>query len=130
MKELIHLDRDAELWGGSKLTQRLISILQELVTSLKGKKLTSFFYSDYSLFKRNSLDVDCSNAAAIIQILVDRLFKKLPEYDFEDCLKKIARDLTIICRKKKLTILFCTVDWAIPPLVMIYLAILQRAIEK
>ena len=74
---------------------------------LKGKKLTSFFYSDYSLFKRNSLDVDFSNAAAIIQILVDLLesFKKLPEpeYNFEDWLKKIARDLTIICRKKKLT---------------------------
>ena len=103
MEELIHLDRDAESWGGSKLTQRLIRILQDLVRRLKGKKLTSFFYSDYSLFKRNSLDVDCSNAAAIIQILVDRLFKKLPEYNFEDCLKKIARDLTIICRKKKLT---------------------------
>ena len=31
MEELIHLDRDAELWGGSKLTQRLIGILQDLV---------------------------------------------------------------------------------------------------
>ena len=93
MEELIHLDRDAELWGGSKLTQRLISILQDLVRRLNGKKLTSFFYSDYSLFKGNSLVVDFSNAAAIIQILVDRLFKKLPEYDFEDCLKKIARDV-------------------------------------
>ena len=93
MEELIHLDRDAELWGGSKLTQRLIRILQDLVRRLNGKKLASFFYSDYSLFKRNSLDVDFSNAAAIIQIVVARLFKKLPEYDFEDCLKKIARDV-------------------------------------
>ena len=93
MEELIHLDRDAELWGGRNLTQRLISILQDLVRRLNGKKLTSFFYSDYSLFKGNSLDVDFLNAAAIIQILVDRLFKKLPEYDFEDCLKKIARDV-------------------------------------
>ena len=108
MEELIHLDRDAELWGGSKLTQSLISILQDLVRRLNGKKLTSFFYSDYSLFKGNSLDVDFSNAVAIIQILVDRLFKKLPEYDFEDCLKKIALDLTIICRKKKsTTFLYC-----------------------
>ena len=89
MEELIHLDRDAELWGGSKLTQRLISILQDLVRRLKGKKLTSFFYSDYSLFKTNSLDVDFSNAAAIIQILVDRLFKKLPEYV---CLKRLLKE--------------------------------------
>ena len=98
---------DAELWTGSNLTQRLISILQDLVRRLKGKKLTSFFYSDYSLFKKDSLDVDFSNAAAIIQILVDRLvsFKNLPEpeYKFEDCLKKIAQDLTIVSRKKKLT---------------------------
>ena len=79
MEELIHLDRDAELRSGSKLTQPLISILQDLVRRLKGKKLTSFFYSDYSLFKRNSLEVDFSNAAAIIQIYVDRLFKKLPD---------------------------------------------------
>ena len=51
--------------------------------------------------------MDFSNAAAIIQILVDRLvsFKNLPEpeYKFEDCLKKIAQDLTIVSRKKKLT---------------------------
>ena len=79
MEKLIHLDRDAELRSGSKLTQRLISILQDLVRRLKGKKLTGFFYSDYSLFKRNSLDVDFSNAAAVIQIYVDRLFKKLPD---------------------------------------------------
>ena len=96
----------AKLWTGSNLTQRLISILQELVRCLKCKKLTSFFYSDYSLFKKDSLDVDFSNAAAIIQILVDRLlsFKNLsvPEYKFEDCLEKIAQDLTIVCRKKKL----------------------------
>ena len=98
---------NAKLWTGSNLTQRLISILQELVRCLKCKKLTSFFYSDYSLFKKDSLDVDFSNAAAIIQILVDRLvsFKNLPEpeYKFEDCLKKIAQDLTIVSRKKKLT---------------------------
>ena len=98
---------NAKLWSGSNLTQRLISILQELVRCLKCKKLTSFFYSDYSLFKKDSLDVDFSNAAAIIQILVDRLesFKKLPKYKFEDCLKKIAQDLTIVSRKKKLTTL-------------------------
>ena len=96
---------DAKLWTGSNLTQRLISILQELVRCLKCKKLTSFFYSDYSLFKKDSLDVHFSNAAAIFQILVDRLdsFKNLPEYKFEDCLKMIAQDLTIVCRKKKLT---------------------------
>ena len=96
---------DAELWSGSNLTQRLISILQDLVRRLKGKKLTSFFYSDYSLFKKDSLDVDFSNAAAIIQILVDRLvsFKKLPEYKIEDCLDKITQDSTIVSRKKKLT---------------------------
>ena len=96
---------DAELWTGSNLTQRLISILQDLVRRLKGKKLTSFFYSDYSLFKKDSLDVDFSNAAAIIQILVDRLvsFKKLPEYKIEDCLDKITQDSTIVSRKKKLT---------------------------
>ena len=83
---------DAELWTGSNLTQRLISILQNLVRRLKGKKLTSFFYSDYSLFKKDSRDVDFSNAVAIIQILVDRLvsFKNVPEYKFEECLKKIA----------------------------------------
>ena len=103
---------NAELWTGSNLTQRLISILQDLVGCLKGKKLASFFYSDYNLFKKNSLDVDFSNAAAIIQILVDRLlsFKNLPvpEYKFEDCLEKIAQDLTIVCRKKKLiTFLSC-----------------------
>ena len=103
---------NAELWTGSNLTQRLISILQDLVGRLKGKKLASFFYSDYNLFKKNSLDVDFSNAAAIIQILVDRLlsFKNLPvpEYKFEDCLEKIAQDLTIVCRKKKLiTFLSC-----------------------
>ena len=103
---------NAELWTGSNLTQRLISILQDLVGCLKGKKLTSFFYSDYNLFKKNSLDVDFSNAAAVIQILVDRLlsFKNLPvpEYKFEDCLEKIAQDLTIVCRKKKLiTFLSC-----------------------
>ena len=97
---------NAELWTGSNRTQRLINILQDLVRRLKGKKLASFFYSDYNLFKKNSLDVDFSNAAAIIQILVDRLlsFKNLsvPEYKFEDCLEKIAQDLTIVCRKKKL----------------------------
>ena len=103
---------NAELWTGSNLTQRLISILQDLVVRLKGKKLASFFYSDYNLFKKNSLDVYFSNAAAIIQILVDRLlsFKNLPvpEYKFEDCLEKIAQDLTIVCRKKKLiTFLSC-----------------------
>ena len=64
---------DAKLWTGSNLTQRLISILQELVRCLKCKKLTSFFYSDYSLFKKDSLDVHFSNAAAIFQKLVDRL---------------------------------------------------------
>ena len=96
---------DAELWTGSNLTQRLISILQDLVRRLKGKKLTSFFYSDYSLFKKDSLDEDFSNAAAIIQILVDRLvsFKKLPEYKIEDCLDKITQDSTVVSRKKKLT---------------------------
>ena len=96
---------NAKLWTGSNLTQRLVSILQELVRRLKGKKLTSFFYSDYNLFKKDSLDVHFSNAAAIIQILVDRLesFKNLPEYKFEDCLKEIAQDLTIVSRKKKLT---------------------------
>ena len=96
---------DAELWTGSNLTQRLISILQDLVRRLKGKKLTSFFYSDYSLFKKDSFDVDFSNAAAIIQILVDRLvsFKKLPEYKIEDCLDKITQDSTVVSRKKKLT---------------------------
>ena len=96
---------DAKLWTGSNLTQRLISILQELVRCLKCKKLTSFFYSDYSLFKKDSLDVDFSNAAAIIQILVDRLvsFKKLPEYKIEDCLDKITQDSTVVSRKKKLT---------------------------
>ena len=96
---------DAELWTGSNLTQRLISILQDLVRRLKGKKLTSFFYSDYSLFEKDSLDVDFSNAAAIIQILVDRLvsFKKLPEYKIEDCLDKITQDSTVVSRKKKLT---------------------------
>ena len=96
---------NAKLWTGSNLSQRLISILQELVRRLKGKKLTSFFYSDYSLFQKDSLDVHFSNAAAIIQILVDRLesFKNLPEYKFEDCLKEIAQDLTIVSRKKKLT---------------------------
>ena len=96
---------DAELWSGSNLTQRLISVLRDLVRRLKGKKLTSFFYSDYSLFKKDSLDVDFSNAAAIIQILVDRLvsFKKLPEYKIEDCLDKIIQDSTIVSRKKKLT---------------------------
>ena len=99
---------DAELWTGSNLTQRLISILQDLVRRLKGKKLTSFFYSDYSLFKKDSLDVDFSNAAAIIQILVDRLvsFKKLPEYKIEDCLDKITQDSTVVSRKKKLTKFF------------------------
>ena len=96
---------NAKLWTGSNLTQRLISILQELVRCLKCKKLTSFFYSDYSLFKKDSLDVDFSNAAAIIQILVDRLvsFKKLPEYKIEDCLDKITQDSTVVSRKKKLT---------------------------
>ena len=103
---------NAKLWTGSNLTQRLVSILQELVRRLKGKKLTSFFYSDYNLFKKDSLDVHFSNAAAIIQILVDRLesFKNLPEpeYKFKDCLEKIAQDLTIVCRKKKLiTFLSC-----------------------
>ena len=103
---------NAELWTGSNLTQRLINILQDLVGRLKGKKLASFFYSDYNLFKKNSLDVDFSNAAAIIQILVDRLlsFKNLPvpEYKFEDCLVEIAQDLTIVCRKKRLiTFLSC-----------------------
>ena len=103
---------NAQLWTGSNLTQRLINILQDLVGRLKGKKLASFFYSDYNLFKKNSLDVDFSNAAAIIQILVDRLlsFKNLPvpEYKFEDCLVEIAQDLTIVCRKKKLiTFLSC-----------------------
>ena len=103
---------NAKLWTGSNLTQRLVSILQELVRRLKGKKLTSFFYSDYNLFKKDSLDVHFSNAAAIIQILVDRLesFKTLPEpeYKFKDCLEKIAQDLTIVCRKKKLiTFLSC-----------------------
>ena len=96
---------DAELWTGSNLTQRLISILQDLVRRLKGKKLTSFFYSDYSLFKKDSRDVDFSNAVAIIQILVDRLvsFKNVPEYKFEECLKKIAQDSVIVRRKEKLT---------------------------
>ena len=49
--------------------------------------------------------MDFSNAAAIIQILVDRLvsFKKLPEYKIEDCLEKITQDSAIVCRKKKLT---------------------------
>ena len=96
---------DAKLWTGSNLTQRLISILQELVRRLKGKKLASFFYSDYSLFKKDSLDVHFSNAVAIIQILVDRLlsFKNVPEYKFEECLKKIAQDSVIVRRKEKLT---------------------------
>ena len=72
---------------------------------LKGKKLTSFFYSDYGLFKKDSRDVDFSNAVAIIQILVDRLvsFKNVPEYKFEECLKKIAQDSVIVRRKEKLT---------------------------
>ena len=96
---------DAELWSGSNLTQRLIRILQDLMGRLKDKKLTSFFYSDYNLFEKNSRDVDFTNAVAIIQILVDRLvsFKNVPEYKFEECLKKIAQDSVIVCRKEKLT---------------------------
>ena len=121
---------NAELWTGSNLTQRLINILQDLVGRLKGKKLASFFYSDYNLFKKDSLDVDFSNAAAIIQILVDRLlsFKNLPvpEYKFEDCLVEIAQDLTIVCRKKKLiTFLSCGLRHT-----FFGYDILQKVIEK
>ena len=121
---------NAELWTGSNRTQRLINILQDLVGRLKGKKLASFFYSDYNLFKKNSLDVDFSNAAAIIQILVDRLlsFKNLPvpEYKFEDCLVEIAQDLTIVCRKKRLiTFLSCGLRHT-----FFGYDILQKVIEK
>ena len=101
------------LWTGSKLSQRFLNILGNLVDHLKGKKLRSFFYSDYNLFQATSQDEDFMNAASIITILVDRLvsFKNLPEYKFEDCLAKITQDFEMICRKKKLTSLLSGALW-------------------
>ncbi|XP_068740351.1 cyclic GMP-AMP synthase-like receptor [Montipora capricornis] len=94
-----------DLWSGSNLSQRLFSIIRDLVACLKGKYLTSFFYADYNLYDKTTPDIQFVNAASMVNTLLERLdsIKVLPEYSFEVCVEKIRHDLRIICRKKEFT---------------------------
>lgn len=96
-----------DLWSGSNLSQRLLSIVRDLVSCLNEKNLTSFFYKDYKLYDKTTPDRQFVDAASIVNTLLERLDSikagVLPEYSFEVCVEKIRHDLRIICRKKKLT---------------------------
>ncbi|XP_068670348.1 cyclic GMP-AMP synthase-like receptor [Montipora foliosa] len=98
---------EKDLWSGSNLSQRLLSIVRDLVSCLNEKNLTSFFYKDYKLYDNTTPDMQFVDAASIVNTLLERLDSikagVLPEYSFEVCMEKIRHDLRIICRKKELT---------------------------
>lgn len=94
-----------DLWSGSNLSQRLLSIIRDLVACLKGKHLTSFFYADYNLYDKTTPDMQFVGAVSMVNTLLERLesIKVLPEYSFEVCVEKIRHDIRIICHKNDLT---------------------------
>ncbi|XP_078351416.1 cyclic GMP-AMP synthase-like receptor [Oculina patagonica] len=105
-----------ELWSGNNLSQRLLSILRSLVAHLKQRKLRSFFYADYNIFPSSiTQEMDFLNAASIISILLNGLLsiaKNMNEYyNFEECMKKIKGDSTIVYRKKSFTSLLLAGFW-------------------
>ena len=101
-----------ELWSGTNLSQRLLSILRSLVASLKQKKLRSFFYADYNIFPSSTTtDKDFLNAASMISILLDgllSLIRNINRCSFEECVEKIKSDFAIVYRKYSFTFLLLT----------------------
>ena len=104
-----------ELWSGTNLSQRLVSILRSLVGCLKQKKLRSFFYADYNIFPSSTTrDMDFLNAANMISILLDgllSLIRNINGCSFEDCMEKIKSDFAIVYRKKSFTSLLLAGLW-------------------
>lgn len=104
-----------EMWSGTNLSQRLVSILHSLVACLKQKKLRSFFYADYNIFPSSKTrDMDFLNAASIVSILLDGLLSMIRiinRCSFEECMKKIESDIAIVYRKKSFTALLLTGLW-------------------
>lgn len=71
--------------------------------------MPSFFYADYNIFPSSvTREIDFSNAASIITILLDGLSSvdNMNVYNFEECLTKLKEDFVdIIYRKKTFTAL-------------------------
>mgnify|MGYP000046599611 CR=1 FL=1 len=101
-----------ELWSGTNLSQRLVSILRSLVACLKQKKLRSFFYADYNIFPSSkTTDEDFLNAASMISILLDGLLslkRNINGCSFEECMEKIKSDFAIVYRKYSFTFFLLT----------------------
>lgn len=104
-----------ELWSGTNLSQRLVSILRSLVACLKQKKLRSFFYADYNIFPSSkTTDEDFLNAASMISILLDGLLSLIRNINgcgFEECMEKIKSDFAIVYRKYSFTSLLLSGLW-------------------
>ena len=104
-----------ELWSGTNLSQRLVSILRSLVACLKQKKLRSFFYADYNIFPSSTTtDKDFLNAASMISILLDgllSLIRNINGCSFEECMEKIKSDFAIVYRKYSFTSLLLAGLW-------------------
>ncbi|KAK2562287.1 hypothetical protein P5673_014557 [Acropora cervicornis] len=104
-----------ELWSGTNLSQRLVSILRSLVACLKQKKLRSFFYADYNIFPSSTTrDRDFLNAASMISILLDGLLSLIRNINgcgFEECMEKIKSDFAIVYRKYSFTSLLLSGLW-------------------
>lgn len=100
-----------DLWSKSNLSRRLINILRDLEDSLKKRHLTSFFYADYNLFRKETPDryfVDVANMVNTLLKGLESINKIFPQYSFEVCLEKVFTDFEMICRKKRLTSVLST----------------------
>ncbi|PFX22685.1 hypothetical protein AWC38_SpisGene12802 [Stylophora pistillata] len=101
------LNPEKEQWSGNKLSERFLDILRSLLNQLKERKMPSFFYADYNIFPSSvTREIDFSNAASIITILLDGLSSvdNMNVYNFEECLTKLKEDfIYIIYRKTTLT---------------------------
>ena len=96
-----------EMWTGSNLSQRLLSILRRLVDCLRERNLRSFFYTDYNLLHTtNSIrDEHFEIATSIITILVNSLMSidSVNEYNFGDCLKKLINVSEVLYQEQRFT---------------------------
>ncbi|XP_067033417.1 cyclic GMP-AMP synthase-like receptor [Acropora muricata] len=119
-----------ELWSGTNLSQRLVSILRSLVACLKQKKLRSFFYADYNIFPSSTTtDKDFLNAASMVSILLDgllSLIRNINGCSFEECMEKIKSDFAIVYRKYSFTSLLRTGLWD----TFFYDSYLEKAVKE
>jgi len=96
-----------EMWNGSNLSQRLLSILRRLVDCLRERNLRSFFYTDYNLLHTTNgiRDEHFEIATSIITILVNSLMSidSVKEYNFGDCLKKLINVSEVLYQEQRFT---------------------------